>query len=616
MKTRSLSAIVAAVASISLAATACSSPTNEDEADQGAANEGGHGPLSVGWNQPFYSYNSNTSNGNNVTNANVAHLTMGAFYYYDAEANLLEDETFGTVELESEDPLRVTYTFADDNNWSDGAPTDAADLLLYWAAAGGGFNTIPATEVQRDETSNVPTNTQGEVFFDAAAYVEGQSLNLVTKFPEISEDRKSVTLEYDKPWSDWKLDFGVGTFMPAHVIAGEALGIDDPEEAKDALITALEEKDEEALAKVSTFWNTGFDFTSMPDNPGLVLSNGAFVLSDIRENQFVTLQRNEDYEGLKTPNFDEITIRFNEDPTAQLQALQNGEISMMYPQVTEDVVAGAEQAGLEVIAGVDGTYEHIDLTVNNGGPFDPKTYGGDEEKAKLVREAFLHGVPRQEVVDKLIKPITPDAEVRNSFLVTPGAPGYEEVVETNGSSEYAEVNPEKSKQLLQQAGVQTPIRVRMLYAEGNSRRESEFQIYRPALARAGFELVDQGDAEWSSNLGNGSYDAVFFGWQSTSTSVMNSSATWVTGGGNNLQGYSNPEVDRLFTEIGFTTDEDEIAEMTAEIDRLIWEDAVSTTIFQFPAATIYDSGAVDNLDPAILSPTMFYGFWEWENPEA
>ena len=83
--------------------------------------------------------------------------------------------------------------------------------------------------------------------------------------------------------------------------------------------------------------------------------------------------------------------------------------------------------------------------MDNKGPFDPATYGGDAEKALLVRQAFLHGVPRQEIVDKLIKPINPDAEVRNSFVKTAGTPGYDEIVAQNGSADYAEVDPALSK---------------------------------------------------------------------------------------------------------------------------------------------------------------------------
>ncbi len=54
-------------------------------------------------------------------------------------------------------------------------------------------------------------------------------------------------------------------------------------------------------------------------------------------------------------------------------------------------------------------YDHVDLTFNNGGPFDPATYGGDEAKALKVRQAFLKVIPRQAILDAIIIPQKADA---------------------------------------------------------------------------------------------------------------------------------------------------------------------------------------------------------------
>ncbi len=287
---------------------------------------------------------------------------------------------------------------------------------------------------------------------------------------------------------------------------------------------------------------------------------------------------------------------------AQVQALQNGELDMFAPQVTTDVVKAAEKVkDVDIQTGVDGTYEHMDLVFNNKGPFDPATYGGDAEKAKLVRQAYMHGIPRQEVVDKLIKPIDPSAEVRNSFLVTAGAPGYDEIVAQNGSSEYAEVDPAKSLALLKEAGVKTPVKVRVMYASDNVRRVNEFQLYKPALAKAGFDLIDAKSAKWSEKLGDGTYDAVFFGWQSTTTGVSEGGPpTYGTGQINNLIGYSNKEVDKQFDQLVLETDEAKKVELETSIEKMLFDDAIGITIFQFPAATISNKTRVTNLDTAIL----------------
>jgi peptide/nickel transport system substrate-binding protein len=595
----------AVVAALSLVGTACAAP--ESEEDSGSEKTS----LSLGWNQPFYSYNENTSNGNATANAIIKYLIQDQFWFVNAEGEIEENTSFGTYEQTSEDPLTVKYTVDENSQWSDGTPVDAADLLLDWAARSGNLNTIAADKVKTDEATGLPKQPKGKVYFDSSSI----GWSLVKETPEIGDDNKSVTFKYTKPFADWQYDMSVA--VPAHVVAEKALGVSDPQEAKDALVKAIQEKDEAALAKVSAFYNSGFDYTKMPSDKDLTLSTGAYLMKDFKENQYMTLEANPDYEGDHKASIDTLTVRWNEDPMAQVQALQNGELDMFSPQVTTDVVEAAEKVdNVEIETGVEGTYEHMDLVMNNKGPFDPASYGGDANKAKLVRQAFLHAVPRQEVVDKLIKPINPDAQVRNSFMKTEGTPGYDEIVAQNGSSEFAEVDPAKSKALLKQAGVSTPVKVRMMYAKGNVRRENEFQLYKPAMAKAGFELIDNGSEKWGEKLGDGTYDAVFFGWQSTTPAVSADREIFGTGGINNLIGYSNKKVDSLFDELVVTTDPAEQVSIQSEIEKILFEDAVGITIFQFPAANISNGTRVTGVEPGILSPTMFHGFWNWEVPSS
>jgi peptide/nickel transport system substrate-binding protein len=108
----------------------------------------------------------------------------------------------------------------------------------------------------------------------------------------------------------------------------------------------------------------------------------------------------------------------------QVQALQNGEVDLISPQSTADVLTALKAIdGLTVETNVEGTYEHVDLQQGNGGPFDPATYGGDAEKAHKVREAFLKTIPREKIVSDLIVPLNPDATVRNSVVMGRIGPG-------------------------------------------------------------------------------------------------------------------------------------------------------------------------------------------------
>ncbi|HET7734827.1 MAG TPA: ABC transporter family substrate-binding protein [Nocardioidaceae bacterium] len=609
MRRRRLFAATAVTAALSLALTACGGGGDDD--DEGT-NRDEATKVTVGWNQPFYSFNSCTTNGNAVANTNPLYLLNTNFWYYNPELEIVHDETFGHYEKVSDEPLTVKYTIADDNKWSDGVELDATDMMLYWAAASGNFNTIGADKVEYDEETGALKFPKGSVFFDTSS----AGLSLVKDTPVISDDGKSITLVYSEAYADWELD--MSCILPAHVVAKHAGLGDDPAAAKEALLTAIQNKDSEALGPVSEFWSTGFDKADMPtgDDADIAIGNGPYTLKALEEDEFMTFEKNPDYKGEFEANIDEITIVWNEDPVSQLQQLENGEISMMSPQMTADVAQQAQSIeGVEMIGFNEGTYEHFDLEMRKG-PFSPKTYGGDEAKALAVRKAFLTALPRQEIVDKLIKPINPQAEVRNSFTNVPGSPNYDLIVGGNGMAEQYDGDIDEAKQILADAGVETPIQVEVMFAEGNSRREAEFPIYKAALAKAGFNLKDERNVDWGSKLGDRSYDAVYFGWASSSTAVSSDYETFGTDRINNLIGYSNPQVDEIFLEINKTTDPAKLGELQLEAEKLLVQDAIGATIFQFPGAIIYNTAFVTNVaDPPLsLVPTMFYGFWDWEVP--
>lgn len=616
MKIRRLTAFVAGAAAAALAVSACTPPDEGGDTGTGGDDSGiqTDTAVTVGWNQPFYEYNTSSATGNATANANILYLIQESFNYYDPELNLVQNEDFGTYEVINEDPLTVEYTFADDNKWSDGTPVDAVDLLLQWGATSGHFNTIGDEEIEYDDEGNV-TN-QDEV--DSNVYFNGTSATVgYIGDVELSEDNKTLTATYDVNYADWEVNL-TGAAVPAHVVAMHALDIEDPAEAKQAVKDAFENEDTEALAAISKFWNEGFAFgDSLPEDKSLYLSNGAYELVEMVAGQYVTLQAREDFTGSHAASVERITVRYNEDPMQQVLALENGEIDVMAPQATADLVEALNGLGdgYTVLTGIDGTYEHVDLQFTNGGPFDPETYGGDEETALKVRQAFLKLIPRQEIVDKLIKPLNPEAEVRQSYNVVPGSPMYDGVVAANGQAEAfpLENDVAGAEALMEEAGVETPVDVRILFGASNARRQQQYAIMAEAFNQSGlFNLVDASSDDWGSMLDSATdqYDAALFGWQSTSTAVTAGNANYGTGQINNFYGYSNPEVDELQDQLSVETDPAEQERLLGEIEAHLVNDAFGVTIFQFPSVTAYRN-TVTGIDPITISPTVFYGFWNW-----
>lgn len=596
MRIRRFAAAAATVAAGALILSGCAAP--QSEIVEGSS-------LSVAWNQPFYSYNGATSFGNATANNNIIYSTNSGFNYYDDTPALIQDKSFGSYEKVSDDPLVVKYTIADGVKWSDGTAVDAVDLLLNWAALSRGLDTpdFDASEFTDPDTGeftdDFPTDV---VYFDSGAD-PSTGLGLVSQTPEVSDDKKSITMTYDEPFVDWELTF-TSAGLPAHIIGENALEAEDAQKAKDAVLAAILDKDDAALASISSFWNSGFNFTEMPEDTGLVVSNGPYTITDFVADQYITLTANENYVGDHLPDVEEITVRFITDPLAAVQALQNGEVQVISPQATVDVAEALGALDVTVIGGYEGTYEHIDLQ------FDQSKSGHFNDP--LIREAFMKVIPRQEIVDKLIKPLQEDAEVRNSQVFLPGAEGYDESVAANGSDAYAEVDIEGAKALLAEAGVTNP-EVCMLFSSTNPRRANEFLLIQQSGALAGFNVTDCSSPDWGGLLGTpAAYDASLFGWQSTSLGVTNGPPpTFTTGGINNLNFYSNPEMDKLTAELGKEFDPAKQIEIEIAIDKLLWDDFYGVTIFQFPAVTAYDPTAIENISPSTLAPTIFWNIWEW-----
>jgi peptide/nickel transport system substrate-binding protein len=592
MKNRRRTGLVALLSAVAVTLSGCALPY-QSQIVEGTT-------ITVAFNQAFDNYNTSSSAGNATKNANITYMTNSGFQYYDNNPALIKDTGYGSFEKISDEPLTVRYTINEGVKWSDGTQIDAADMLFAWAATSGAFADTAAVFS--------PASTAG--------------LNLVTQTPEIGEDGRTLTLVYDDVYVDWELAFGVG--MAAHGTVMLAYPeITDPAEAKTKLIEAIQNKDADWLAPVAEVWNNGYQFTALPENPLVYLSSGPYVIEDIVVDQYITLVSNPVYTWGPSPKFERITVRFIADFVAQLQALENGELDIVTGQPTADSLAVAQgiadSTGATIFQGEEGAYEHIDLTFNNGGPFDPAAYGGDAAVAQKVRLAFLLTIPRDEIVDKIIKPLNPNATVRESFLTIPGSERYKAITAASGAADVRNLDIERAKSLLAEAGVTTPVDVKFWYPTGNTRRQQELELIQKSAALAGFNVIDTNEPNWEftdpSLFPINPHDAVIFAWQSTSLAVSGSeqyfgSYTDPMEKGGNYSGYGNPAVDALLDELNVTSDPSKQTEIMTEIEKTLISDAYGTMIFQFPALTVA-SAKVSGVKPGPLSPGYFWNFWEW-----
>lgn len=438
----------------------------------------------------------------------------------------------------------------------------------------------------------------------------------MTEYPKVSADNRSITIKYDKPYVDWEL---LPTVTPNISAAAlwEITGIDKKTgtDAAKAVAKAFKDDNTKQLGKLAKVWKTGFDTTSTPKDDRLTVTYGPYQLQTLTK-QYVTLKANPNYTAGPSPKAEKITVRFIPDQTAQVQALKNGEVNILYGQASPDTVKALDGAnGIESITTASASFEHVDLQFDKG-PFSPAAYGGDGTKALKVRQAFYKVVPRQEMLDRLIKPLDPDAKLDDSSLFLPGQNGYEASAQNNGSQAYQKVDVAAAKQLLAEAGVATPITVKFAYANDNPRRQGEFQLIQASARAAGFNVVDVGKpgAEYfgANGIGSGKYDydATVFAYVLSSSSVTSSEANTTSGNAYNYQKYSNPKVDALWKQAKVLTNAKDAIPLQQKIDGYLWGDASTVSLYQLPDVTAWSTN-IQNVEYAPYTPNVFWNFWEW-----
>jgi len=568
--------------------------------------------VTVASAQAFTSANDNTAFGNTPANTAIVAATSSGFSYYDDTPALVRDESFGHYEIVSEQPFSVEYTVNDGVLWSDGAPIDGADLLLAWAANSGvlnseGFDPGRFVDLETGQFEDFP---EGTVYFDGASR---SGLQHVSELPELGADGRSITLVYDEYFADWELAFEVG--LPAHAVVEQALTVKKSDSgsldvaAKTRLIDAVTEAYADPasaaasdLSLIAAAWNSDFNLAAADRAP--FVSSGPYTISAANEER-VTLVANPEYSGDREPRFETVVMETITDPLAAVNALRDGEVDVISPIPTTNVIDALDGIDdVTVLTSGSGQFEHLDLQFSrsrNGSVEDP-----------LVREAFLLTIPRAEIVDELVAPLTADAAVRDSFVLTPGSAKYGETVEENGSQEFAKPEIAEAKRLLKQAGVASPV-ICVLFDPANPRRVAEFTLIQESAAQAGFQVTDCSKPDWEEFLGvNGAYDAALFAWNESTDAVSSAAARLQSGSTiSNFSHYANPVVDELLASLAVETDAGERATLLADIDAELWEDAYGVPLYQFPSLTAV-SDSVRNVSPSALSPGLTWNLWEWQ----
>lgn len=529
--------------------------------------------------QPFNGYNNDKPENYDVYTSTIVDRTRAGFNYVGTDLEIYPNEDFGSYEVVSEDPFTVEYTINDDVEWSDGTPVTVADYMLDWGSQAYVNDVDDFSPVSTNFGDYVPEGPQAE-----------------------AHDSKTFTVEFpDGPYADWQLL--INDTLPAHIVAQEA----DME--TEELYEALVDGDDDALDDIAESWSETWetDPGDLPDEE-LIPSSGPFILDEWADGEYVSLRANEDYWG-EGPGVSRLVYQFVEN-SEHVQAMENGDLHAIVPTETVDtrneLESLVEGGGHAMHIGDTATWDHLDFQYDEGSPF--------AETPELA-EAFAHCVPREQIVENLVQPVNPDAEVLNAREVLSFEDDYEEIVSEAYDGRYDEVDIDEATSIVEEHDAEgTEVRIGH---NAQERRHDIVELIQDSCAEAGFEVIDEGDTE--IEMADGEWDVGLFGW---SGSGQVASGLNIYGWDReadepryqNWNHYNNDVVTEAFETIATSTDDEEIKEQVITLEEEMWDDLHGLPLFVQPGLVGWDS-SIYNVRATPTQDQLVWNAEQWQRAE-
>jgi peptide/nickel transport system substrate-binding protein len=294
-----------------------------------------------------------------------------------------------------------------------------------------------------------------------------------------------------------------------------------------------------------------------------------------------TFVPNEKWWGDK-PKLDSMVFRVIDDD-AQPTALANGEIDVMDIGPSVDYYNKAK-----AISG-------IDIRVAGGPNFRHITINGQSEVLKdvKVRQALAMAIDRSAIAKSQLGPLPVNPATLGNHIFMQNQKGYQD------NSGVVAYNPEKAKQLLDEAGWKVegdkrmkdgkPLVIDMRIPAAVPTSRSESAVIQNMLAQINVQLEINAvplDDFFDKYVRPGHFDFTLFSWMGTQFPITSAQSIYQQPIGDNIrQNYArvgNDEIDRLYQEVGQELDPAKAIEKANQIDKLIWEEVHSLTMYQRP----------------------------------
>lgn len=533
------------------------------------------GEIAVAVEEGFHNYNNNIGATNNFSSTIALSNVQPSPYITDLVDGKvvikIDGDLMESIKVTSSDPQVIEWKVNKAAVWSDGQPIDCDDFHLKWLAA-----TSKATVKGEDgkEASIFDSTDTG--------YKDISKL-------ECSDNDKTITTTFSTPFADYRALFshpGSDSLLPAHVLE-QKTGVADITKVTPA-------QNDETVKKVAEFYTKGW----LGFDPAVALSGGPYIITSSDLKDQTVLERNPKWWGEK-PAASKVILKTNTDAQSAAQQLQNKEVVVIAPQADAAVAQQLRgDSAFKVYAAGGQTFEHVDFNM------DRPLFKQNKELRLAIAQCF----DREDLVEKLVKDVDPNAKPLGSLTFMPNEVGYEDHYGDVGKGDVA-----AAKKTLEDAGwkqggdgIYTKGEFRASFKLGHKivqRRADTVRILQDKCRQAGIEIVDDQAADFNDKrLPASEFDAALFAWvgQPLKAGAYGNYAQKSKGGSGNYNNYDSAAVTEKWTAANKELDYQKRIQMMNDIDKQMRDDLHSVPLFQLSdfAASTADIGPISYIGVA------------------
>jgi peptide/nickel transport system substrate-binding protein len=349
-----------------------------------------------------------------------------------------------------------------------------------------------------------------------------------------------------------------------------------------------------------------FSATELTPDQEIVDGNafaGPYTITNYDQNNLISYEANPEYQGLLgAPKTAQVNVRYYADSSNLKLDIEEGNIDVAFRSLSAtdiDDLRGNDQ--VEVVDGPGGEIRYIVFNFNTQ-PFGATTPEADPAKAQAVRQAMAHLIDRQEIADQVYRgtytPLYSHVPDGLTGAITPLQDLYGD---GNGGPD-----ADKATQVLQAAGVQTPVQLSLQYSNDHYGPSSgdEYALIKDQLESSGLFTVDLQTTEWvqySEDRVADVYPAYQLGWFPDYSDADNYLTPFFLTENFLSNHYSNQQVNDLILQQATTPDPAARQALIEQIQQLEAQDLSTLPYLQGAQVAVVRTGvegAADTLDPS------------------